>query len=54
MKGPKSLYVKGVTFYPTYIEGKLVAFNPCRFPRSAKDKTVLVQFLTPSATVRFE
>ena len=54
LKGPKGLYVKGVTSYPTYIEGKLVAFNLCRFPRNATDKTALAQFPTPSATIRFE
>jgi len=54
LKGPKGLYVKGITSYPTYIEGKLVAFNLCRFPRNATDKTTLVQFPTPSATIRFQ
>ena len=54
LKGPRGLYVKGVTSYPTYIKGKLVAFNLCRFPRNATDKTVLAQFPTPSATIRFE
>ena len=54
LKGPKGLYVKGVTSYPTYIKGKLVAFNLYRFPRNAIDKTVLAQFPTSSATIRFE
>ena len=54
MKGPKALYVKGVTSYPTFIEGKLVAFNLCKFPRNATDKTVLAQFPTLSVTIRFE
>ena len=54
LKGPRGLYVKGVTSHPTYIKGKLVAFNLCRFPRNATDKTVLAQFPTPSATIRFE
>ena len=54
LKGPKGLYVRGVTSYPAYIKGKLVAFNLCRFPRNATDKTVLAQFPTPSATIRFE
>ena len=54
LKGPKGLYVKGVTSYPTYIEGKLVAFNLCRFLRNATDKTVLAQFPTPSTTIKFE
>ena len=54
LKGPRGLYVKGVTSYPTYIKGKLVAFNLCRFPRNATDKTVLAQFPTPPTTIRFE
>ena len=54
LKGPKGLYLRGVTSYPTYIKGKLVAFDLCRFPRNATDKTVLVRFPTPSATIRFE
>ena len=54
LKGPKGLYVRGVTSYPTYIKGKLVAFNLCRFPRNATDRTVLAQFPTPFATIRFE
>ena len=54
LKGPRGLYVKGVTSYPTYIKGKLVAFNLYRFLRNATDKTVLAQFPTSSATIRFE
>ena len=54
LKGPRGLYVKGVTSYPIYIKGKLVAFNLYRFPRNATDKTVLAQFPTPFATIRFE
>ena len=54
LKEPKGLYVRGITSYPTYIKGKLVAFNLCRFPRNATDKTVLARFPTPSATIRFE
>ena len=54
LKRLKGLYVRGVTSYPAYIKGKLVAFNLCKFPRNATDKTVLVQFPTPFATIRFE
>ena len=54
MKGPRGLHAKGVTSHPTYIEGELVAFNLCRFPRIAIDKMILAQFPTPSATLRFE
>ena len=54
MKGPKGLYAKGVTSHSTYIEGELVAFNLCRFPRNATDKTILAQFPTLSTTLRFE
>ena len=54
LKGLKGLYIRGVTSYPTYIKGKLVAFNLCRFPRNATDKTVLAQFPTPSITIKFE
>ena len=50
----KGLYAGGVTPYPIYIESKPVTFNPCKFPISAADKTVLAQFPTPSATARFE
>ena len=36
-KGLEGLYAKGVTSHPTYIEGELVAFNLCRFPRNATE-----------------
>ena len=48
------MYVRRITSYPTYIKGKVVAFNLCSFPRNATDKADLAQFPTPSATVRFE
>ena len=54
LERPRGLYVKGVTSYPTCIKGKLAAFNLCRFPRNATDKTILAQFPIPSATIRFE
>ena len=54
LKELKGLYVRGITSYPTYIKGKLVAFNLCRFLRNATNKVVLARFPTPSATIRFE
>ena len=54
LKEPKGLYVRGITSYPTYIKGQLVAFNLCKFSRSAMNKTFLAQFPTPSAATRFE
>ena len=54
LKELKGLYVRGITSYPTYIKGKVVAFNLCRFPRNATDKTISARFPTPSATLRFE
>ena len=50
----KGLCVRKITSYPTYIRGKVRAFNSCSFPRNATDKVELVQFPTSFATVGSE
>ena len=50
----KGLCVRKITSYPTYIRGKVGAFNSCSFPRNATDKVELAQFPTPFATVGSE
>ena len=51
---PKGLYVRRITPYPTYIKGKVVAFNSRSFPRNAADKAKPAQFPMPFATVGSE
>ena len=50
----KGLYVRKITSYPTYIKGKVVAFNSRSFPRNATDNAELAQFPMPFVTVGSE
>ena len=52
-RGPKGLFVGGITSYPIYIEGKQVAFNLRMFPRNATDETFFAQLPAPPATIYF-
>ena len=48
------LYVRGVTYCPTYLKGKEEIFNLRRIPRNATNKKDLARSPTPSATIKLK